>query len=126
VQALETLIRSGSNMDAEAASTAAMETILHATRAANSGSQDANSALAQLTQSGVGSMSQDAQSNLLMDVLQQVGNSLSSMNQTDWYVYSYPSRALDGRRRNRTATRPNQKRRTPGHLFPQLRQRGSP
>ncbi len=73
VQALESLIRSGSNMDAEAASTAAMETILHATRAANSGSQDANNALAQLTQSGVSSMSQVAQSNLLMDVLQQVG-----------------------------------------------------
>ena len=75
VQALESLIRSGSNMDAEAASSAAMETVLHATRAANWGSQDANNALAQLTQFGVEPMTQDAQSSLLMDVLQQVGNS---------------------------------------------------
>ena len=55
-----------------------METILHATRAANSGSLDASSALAQLTESalaggGITGMSQDAQNSLLMDVLQQVG-----------------------------------------------------
>ena len=81
VQALESLIRSGSNMDAESASTAAMETILHATRAANSGSQEANNALSQLTQSGIGTMSQDAQSILLMDVLQQVGKSVSNCDQ---------------------------------------------
>jgi len=62
-------------MDAEAASTAAMETVLHATRAANLGSDDANNALAALTQTGVSTMSQDAQSNLLMDVLHQVRDS---------------------------------------------------
>lgn len=72
VQALESLIRSGSNMDAEAASSAAMETVLHATRAAHSGSMDASNALAQLTQSDIGGLTQDAQSSLLMDVLQQV------------------------------------------------------
>jgi hypothetical protein len=53
-----------------------METVLHATRAAKSGSLDAGQALAQLTQTallgGVSSMSSDAQSNLLMEVLQQV------------------------------------------------------
>jgi hypothetical protein len=54
-----------------------METIMHATRAANSGSIDASSALAQLSESamrgeGIPGMSLDAQSNLLMDVLQQV------------------------------------------------------
>jgi len=77
VQALESLIRSGSTLDQSSASTAAMETILHATRAAESGSLDASSALAQLTDamsgSGVGAMTQDAQSSLLMDVLHQVG-----------------------------------------------------
>lgn len=76
VQALESLIRSGSTLDQSSASTAAMETILHATRAAESGSLDASSALAQLTDamsgSGVGAMTQDAQSSLLMDVLHQV------------------------------------------------------
>ncbi|ORY34865.1 pyridoxal phosphate-dependent transferase [Naematelia encephala] len=77
VQALESLIRSGSNMEADAASSAAMETILQATRAANSGSQDAASALAQLTQNSVAGMSQDAQNGLLMDVLQQL--SVASM-----------------------------------------------
>lgn len=78
VQALESLIRSGSTLDHSSASTAAMETILHATRAAESGSQDASSALAQLTEAmsggGIGNMSQDAQSSLLMDVLQQVSS----------------------------------------------------
>ncbi|KAK8849534.1 hypothetical protein IAR55_004868 [Kwoniella newhampshirensis] len=77
VQALESLLRSGSLMDADQASAAARETIMHATRAANAGSQDANNALAQLTQSvsaggGLGGMSQDAQSSLLLDVLQQL------------------------------------------------------
>lgn len=76
VQALESLIRSGSTLDPDSASSAAMETILHATRAAELGSSDATSALAQLTDAmggqGIGSMSQDAQSTLLMDVLQQV------------------------------------------------------
>lgn len=77
VQALESLIRSGSNMDPEAASSAAMETIMHATRAANNGQPEAVNALAQLTQSastglGIGGMSQDAQSSLLLDVLQQL------------------------------------------------------
>lgn len=80
VQALESLIRSGSTLDQSSASTAAMETILHATRAAESGSLDASSALAQLTDAmsgnGVGAMTQDAQSSLLMDVLHQVGESL--------------------------------------------------
>ncbi|WVQ96110.1 hypothetical protein IAU59_003212 [Kwoniella sp. CBS 9459] len=77
VQALESLLRSGSLMDADQASAAARETIMHATKAANAGSQDANNALAQLTQSvaaggGIGGMSQDAQSSLLLDVLQQL------------------------------------------------------
>ncbi|KAK6908754.1 hypothetical protein L486_01602 [Kwoniella mangroviensis CBS 10435] len=77
VQALESLLRSGSLMDADQASAAAKETIMHATRAANAGSQDANNALAQLTQSvavsgGIGGLSQDAQSSLLLDVLQQL------------------------------------------------------
>ncbi|WVR08207.1 hypothetical protein IAU60_005254 [Kwoniella sp. DSM 27419] len=77
VQALETLLRSGSLMDADQASAAARETIMHATRAANAGSMDANNALAQLTQSvaaggGIGGMTQDAQSSLLLDVLQQL------------------------------------------------------
>ena len=62
-------------MDAEAASSAAMDTVLHATRAANWGSQDANHALSSLTLSGVESMTPDAQSSLLLDVLQQVGDS---------------------------------------------------
>jgi hypothetical protein len=66
-------------MGVEQASAAAMETILHATRAANSGQQDAANALAQLTQSatmgmGIGGMTSDAQGSLLMDVLQQVGH----------------------------------------------------
>lgn len=77
VQALESLIRSGSTLDPDSAQSAAMDTILHATRAAESGSTDATSALAQLTNAmggpGIGNMSQDAQSTLLMDVLQQVG-----------------------------------------------------
>ncbi|WRT69523.1 uncharacterized protein IL334_006510 [Kwoniella shivajii] len=77
VQALESLLRSGSLMDADQASAAARETIMHATRAANAGSQDANNALAQLTQSvaaggGITGMTQDAQSSLLLDVLQQL------------------------------------------------------
>ncbi|KAK4687119.1 hypothetical protein P7C73_g3003, partial [Tremellales sp. Uapishka_1] len=77
VQALEALIRSGSNMDTEQASAAALETILHATRAANSGQQDAANALAQLTASaslglGIGGMSSDAQGSLLLDVLNQL------------------------------------------------------
>ncbi|OCF46048.1 hypothetical protein I317_00136 [Kwoniella heveanensis CBS 569] len=77
VQALESLLRSGSLMDADQASAAARETIMHATKAANAGSQDANNALVQLTQSvaaggGIGGMSQDAQSSLLLDVLQQL------------------------------------------------------
>ena len=83
IQALESLIRSGSSLDPDSASTAAMETILHATRAANSGSQDATTALAQLTESalsgsGIGGMSADAQSSLLMEVLQQVSVTLSA------------------------------------------------
>jgi hypothetical protein len=77
VAALEELIRSGSTLDPEAAQSAALETVLHATRAANSGSLDAGQALAQLTQTanlggGIQGMSQDAQSSLLMEVLQQV------------------------------------------------------
>ena len=77
VQALESLIKSGSSLDPDSASAAALETILQATRAANSGSQDASTALAQLSESalaggGIGGMSQDAQNSLLMEVLQQV------------------------------------------------------
>lgn len=76
VQALESLIRSGSNMDPDAASNAAMETIMHATRAANQGQPEAVHALAQLTNAssgiGIGGMTQDAQSSLLLDVLQQL------------------------------------------------------
>ncbi|WVF68585.1 hypothetical protein IAT40_003354 [Kwoniella sp. CBS 6097] len=93
VQALESLLRSGSLMDADQASAAARETIRHATKAANAGSQDANNALAQLTQSvaaggGIGGMSQDAQSSLLLDVLQQLtaasmGRPLSSSGPTE-------------------------------------------
>ncbi|TXT13344.1 hypothetical protein VHUM_00711 [Vanrija humicola] len=76
VQALESLIRSGGTVDADAASAAAMETIMHATRAANNGQPEAAHALQQLSQSaaaglGIGGMSQDAQSSLLLDVLQQ-------------------------------------------------------
>lgn len=64
-------------MDTAAASAAAMETIMHATRAANNGQPEAAHALQQLSQSaasglGIGGMSQDAQSSLLLDVLQQV------------------------------------------------------
>lgn len=76
VQALESLIRSGSTMDNNTAQNVAMETIMHATRAANNGQPEAANALAQLTQTanlGLSGMSQDAQSTLLLDVLQQVG-----------------------------------------------------
>ena len=94
VQALESLIRSGSSLDPDSAQNAAMETILHATRAAESGSLDASSALAQLTESamaggGIGSMSQDAQSSLLMDVLQQL--SVASLNKNSSDAQTAPS-----------------------------------
>ncbi|GFZ50063.1 hypothetical protein JCM24511_07816 [Saitozyma sp. JCM 24511] len=75
VQALEALIRGGSNMDADTASAAAMETVLHATKAAGLGNVDAGNALAQLTNASLGlggGMSQGEQNSLLMDVLQQL------------------------------------------------------
>jgi hypothetical protein len=64
-------------MDADTASAAAMETVLHATKAAGLGNLDAGNALAQLTNAaslglGGGGMSQGEQNSLLMDVLQQV------------------------------------------------------
>lgn len=77
VQALESLIRSGLTIDPDQASLMASETIQQATRAAQSGSQDATNALAQLSRSAltVGGMTQDAQSSLLLDVLQQLSGS---------------------------------------------------
>jgi hypothetical protein len=77
VQTLEQLIKSGLTLDSDQASSMATETIHQATRAAQSGSQDATNALAQLTRSttgsGLGGMTSEAQNILLMDVLQQVG-----------------------------------------------------
>jgi hypothetical protein len=74
VQALESLIRSGLTIDPDQASLMAAETIQQATKAAQSGSKDATNALAQLSRSAmnVGGMTQDAQSSLLLDVLQQL------------------------------------------------------
>jgi hypothetical protein len=76
VQALEQLIKSGLTLDSDQATFMATETVHQATRAAQSGSQDATNALAQLTRSsigsGIGGMSSEAQNILLMDVLQQV------------------------------------------------------
>jgi hypothetical protein len=76
VQALEQLIKSGLTLDSDQATFMATETVHQATRAAQSGSQDATNALAQLTRSsigsGIGGMSSEAQNSLLMDVLQQV------------------------------------------------------
>lgn len=50
---------------------------MQATRAANNGHPEAANALAQLSNAsanlGIGAMGQDAQSSLLLDVLQQVG-----------------------------------------------------
>jgi len=84
VQALESLIRSGSNIDPEAAQNAALETVMQATRAANNGQPEAANALAQLSSAsanlGIGAMPQDAQSSLLLDVLQQL--SAASMGRT--------------------------------------------
>ncbi len=74
-------------MDNEQASVAAMETILHATRAANQGQQEAANALAQLTQSasglGIQGMTQDQQGSLLLDVLQQVSCTFQTPSITD-------------------------------------------
>jgi hypothetical protein len=67
-------------MDADTASAAAMETVLHATKAAGLGNVDAGNALAQLTNASLGlggGMSQGEQNSLLMDVLQQVSLSVS-------------------------------------------------
>lgn len=76
VQALEQLITSGLTLDSDQASLLATETVHQATRAAQSGSLNATSALAQLTRSsvgsGIGGMTSEAQSILLMDVLQQL------------------------------------------------------
>ena len=76
VQALEHLIRSGLTVDPDQATFMATETVHQATRAAQSGSQDATDALAQLTRgsmgTGVTGMTSEAQSSLLMDVLKQV------------------------------------------------------
>ena len=72
VQALESLIRSGSNVESEAASSAAMETILQARRAAKTGSKGADNAFVQSTDNGIGTLGHDAQGSILMDVLQQV------------------------------------------------------
>jgi len=81
VQALEQLIKSGLTLDSDQATFMATETVHQATRAAQSGSQDATNALAQLTRSsigsGIGGMSSEAQNSLLMDVLQQVSQILS-------------------------------------------------
>jgi len=80
VQALEQLIKSGLTLDSDQATFMATETVHQATRAAQSGSQDATNALAQLTRSsigsGIGGMSSEAQNSLLMDVLQQVSHIL--------------------------------------------------
>lgn len=76
VQTLEQLIKSGLTLDSDQAASMATETIHQATRASQSGSQNATDALAQLTRSstgqGLGGMSSEAQNILLMDVLQQV------------------------------------------------------
>lgn len=74
VQALQSLIRSGRDVDPDAASSAAMETVMQATRAANNGQPEAVNALAQLSDvsNSLNQLSADAQNSLLLDVLQQV------------------------------------------------------
>lgn len=82
VQALESLIRSGANVDPDAAQAAAFETVMQATRAANRGQPEAANALAQLTTAsnnlGIGALPQDAQNSLLLDVLQQLSAASSA------------------------------------------------
>ena len=61
-------------MDSGAANSAAMETIMQATKAAKAGNLDAGNALASLTTAAGGDMSKmeaAEQSGLLMEVLQQ-------------------------------------------------------
>lgn len=77
-------------MDPEAAQNAAMDTIMHATRAANNGQTEAANALARLTNAstglGIAGMSQESQSSLLLDVLQQL--SAASMGRQTAYTIS--------------------------------------
>lgn len=79
VQALQSLIRSGRDVDPDAASSAAMETVMQATRAANNGQPEAVNALAQLSDvsNSLNQLSADAQNSLLLDVLQQVGDDIA-------------------------------------------------
>lgn len=79
IQALQTLISSGSSLEGEEAAAAARDTIRQATRAMQSGSRQATNALAKLTQSategpGIDDMSQDARAVLLNEVLKQLSS----------------------------------------------------
>jgi hypothetical protein len=71
------LLRANSNMDSGAANSAAMETIMQATRAAKAGNLDAGNALASLTTAAGGDLSKmeaAEQNGLLMEVLQQLSS----------------------------------------------------
>lgn len=68
-------------MDSESANAAALETIMHATRAAEAGNVDASSALASLTSAAgtnLAGISLQEQSGLLMEVLQQLSSASMS------------------------------------------------
>lgn len=75
VQALENLIRAGTSMNAESANSAAMETILQATKAAGRGNVVAGNALASLSSAAgmdLSELESSERAGLLMEVLQQV------------------------------------------------------
>lgn len=96
VQALESLIRSGLTIDPDQASLMAAETIQQAMKAAQSGSQDATNALAQLSRTAttVGGMTQDAQSSLLLDVLQQLSGTTKQEHSGEGGVWAGISPAI--------------------------------
>jgi hypothetical protein len=100
VQALEQLIKSGLTLDSDQATFMATETVHQATRAAQSGSQDATNALAQLTRSsigsGIGGMSSEAQNSLLMDVLQQVSWIVATARQQADEAAFWPGKSKRG------------------------------
>lgn len=84
VQALEALIRTNANMDANMASAAAMETVLQATKAAHLGNSDAENALAQLSGvDGLANMGDEQRRGILMDVLQQVRPQKQTVSSSD-------------------------------------------
>jgi hypothetical protein len=79
VQALESLIRAGTSMDADTANSAATETILQATKAAGKGNVVAGNALASLSSAAsmdLAELESSERAGLLMEVLQQVSGTM--------------------------------------------------